>query len=597
MLARTTFIIQSVDAEGRFLYVNEAWRETLGYGAEDFEAGLRVFDIIAPESRAHCSTLFQKVWTGEDVLGVDAIFVAKDGRRVHLLGDSTLHTGDGAPVTRSIFRDITRQRETEREALGLRNRLEAVFNVLEEGVAIMAGDGEILSVNPSAEIILRVPARYLIGKKLLDLPWTIVATDGAPMAREDHPALRTLRDGTPSGEVVVGMSNPSAPEVVWVSVTARPLDLGDEGGPAVVASFRDVTDRQQALHALRASEHRFATLAEEVPVGIFGTDPAGFCTFVNRQWCEMTGMSAARAAGFGWAEALHPDDRERIATAWQHAAETGEPFEAEYRYLGPSGETVWVVGSATALEDEHGQVIGYLGSVTDITERKAAEDAKEQLIALVSHEIRNPLGAVLGGLKFLGRKLEDVPAGAQTYLDMATQNAQFLLRMTTDLLDVERLESGVVQLSRAPVAPALLASQAITALQASADERGITLDAAATDEPVLADADRIVQVLINLIGNAVKFSPDHAIVRIEAEPVGDVVRFTVVDHGRGIPADKVDTIFERFKQVRRSDATEQRGAGLGLAICRAIVRQHDGRIWVESEEGKGSRFVFELPRA
>jgi signal transduction histidine kinase len=169
------------------------------------------------------------------------------------------------------------------------------------------------------------------------------------------------------------------------------------------------------------------------------------------------------------------------------------------------------------------------------------------------------------------------------------------VRLTNDILDVQRIESGKVTMKKKVCYVADLITQAIDVMQAMADKAGVTLAMGSVSACLWVDSDRIMQTLTNLLSNAIKFSPPGATVWLKAEEQEKYVLFQVKDQGRGIPSDKLESIFERFQQVDTSDARNHEGTGLGLAICRSIVQQHDGQIWVESALGEGSTFYFTLP--
>jgi signal transduction histidine kinase len=229
---------------------------------------------------------------------------------------------------------------------------------------------------------------------------------------------------------------------------------------------------------------------------------------------------------------------------------------------------------------------------------RESERAKDEFLSIVGHELRTPLTSIRGALGLLdGGVLGELGGDAQNMVGVAILNAERLMRMINDILDIERMAAGRLELTPTPIGADELVRQSLQVLQASANEQQVTLATQATPLTVLADSDRIVQALVNLLGNAVKFSPSGSTVTLTVAPEGQHALFSVHDHGRGIPAERLQRIFERFEQVDSSDAREKGGAGLGLPIARAIVEQHGGRIWAHSEEGKGSTFSFTLPLA
>ncbi len=229
---------------------------------------------------------------------------------------------------------------------------------------------------------------------------------------------------------------------------------------------------------------------------------------------------------------------------------------------------------------------------------RAGEQAKDEFLSTVGHELRTPLTSIRGSLGLLqGGVLGALPVDAAGMVDVAVLNADRLTRLIDDILDIERMAAGRLALEPAAVEARRLVDDAIQVVQSTADAAGVTLRSEVPRGLVGADPDRIVQVLVNLLGNAVKFSPRGSAVTVLVAFGRDAVLFTVRDAGRGIPEDRLESIFERFRQVDASDAREKGGVGLGLPIARGIVEQHGGRIWAESRPGAGSALRFTLPAA
>ncbi|HYD53870.1 MAG TPA: ATP-binding protein, partial [Gemmatimonadaceae bacterium] len=271
------------------------------------------------------------------------------------------------------------------------------------------------------------------------------------------------------------------------------------------------------------------------------------------------------------------------------------PAHVETQLVGRGGERRHVAWDTVVLHDEAGAVTGVASVGQDVTDRRRIEALKDQVIAIVGHELRTPIGAVRGALQVLRRRLRELGPQEQQLLEMAVRNSDRALRLASDLLDYERLDAGAAPLHPSPITGEALLAEAREVLAIAAEEAGVRLEFDVTPCTVRVDVSRLVQVLINLGGNAIKFSPRGGVVRLSAGVEGGEVLLRVIDEGRGIPADQLDAIFDRFAQVQASDAT--RGSGLGLAIARAIVRQHGGRIWAESVEGRGSTFLVALPAA
>ena len=243
-------------------------------------------------------------------------------------------------------------------------------------------------------------------------------------------------------------------------------------------------------------------------------------------------------------------------------------------------------------------VLRMRGLLVEISEHQRVQQLKDEFTSVVSHELRTPLTSIRGSLGLMaGGAVGTMPTQAQRMLEIAVTNTDRLIRLINDILDISRMESGEVVMQPRPIPARDLVHDAVEELRGMADDAGVALQARGGTGVVHADRDRVLQTLINLISNAIKFSPEGGRVSVDAEDLGDEVLFSVRDEGRGIPAEKLQSIFGRFEQVDPSDSREKGGTGLGLAISHAIVRRHHGRIWAESTLGEGSTFFFTLPPA
>jgi PAS domain S-box-containing protein len=252
----------------------------------------------------------------------------------------------------------------------------------------------------------------------------------------------------------------------------------------------------------------------------------------------------------------------------------------------------------SVLLDNEGQMESVFSLALDVTHRHQVERMKDEFIAVVSHELRTPMTSIYGSLKMLASGLlQHQPEKEKRLLTIAVDSTDRLMRLVNDILDIERIESGTVQMSKSVSNVSDLMAKAVDIIQPLADKAGIVLNVSDSGGNVWVDPDRMIQTFTNLLGNAIKFSPRDSTVWFTASKQAGQMLFQVRDLGRGIPADKLGIIFERFQQVDASDARNGEGTGLGLAICRSILQQHGGNIWVESVLGEGSTFSCILARS
>jgi signal transduction histidine kinase len=259
----------------------------------------------------------------------------------------------------------------------------------------------------------------------------------------------------------------------------------------------------------------------------------------------------------------------------------------------------WTEREVAVLSDLAASVVTEIELRLDLSARRQLERLKDELVSVVAHELRTPLTSIRGSLGLLASgSMDPASPQARRMVEIAAQNSDRLVRLINDMLDLERFESGGMELDPTDVGAAVLVEEAVDSVRHAASAAGVRLECAVAPELTLrADRDRVVQVLVNLLANAVKFSPAGGVVQVLAERRGEEAAFQVRDHGRGIPPEMLDVVFDRFRQVDSSDAREKGGTGLGLPICRNIVQQHGGRIWAASVVGSGSTFFFTLPVA
>jgi PAS domain S-box-containing protein len=340
-------------------------------------------------------------------------------------------------------------------------------------------------------------------------------------------------------------------------------------------------------------------LLDSVADGICGIDRHGLVSFANPAAARLLGAPASSLTGKPVHELLHgaapanlrcTEDCNLRHASSRPVAAAGE--DSIFRFDGSSFSAEYALTPILDLDRFSGSVLSF----RDVSQRNALDRLKDEFISTVSHELRTPLTSIRGALGLLSSGiLGDVNQKAANLLRIALTNSDRLVRLINDILDLERIQSGREPLAFRPTQLSGVIRQAIGDMQPVADAAGVQLLHDTSKAEIDADPDRLLQVLTNLLSNAVKFSPPNSTVSIMLRPGANGVTLSVIDHGRGIPADKLEAVFGRFQQVDASDSRQKGGSGLGLAICRTIVLQHSGRIWAERNPIRGTTFRVFLP--
>ncbi len=406
----------------------------------------------------------------------------------------------------------------------------------------------------------------------------------------------TMRTGKQSPPYLVEVFHRDGHRVMLEVHERAYLEKGTIAG--IIGVARDITERHRAQEALRESEERYADLVRESPDPILRLDPGGRITAFNPAAERLSGLGAAEVHGFAFASIVL--DAESAAQAQAELARVlaGEDrplFEVDWLTRGQGRRML----EANAHAIRHGsETVGLQVTLRDVTERKRTEQRKDEFISTVSHELRTPLTSILGSLGLLaGGAAGGLPEASLKLVSIARRNGERLLRLINDILDLDRLKSGKIDLRPRTLEIAQVIEQAVESDRAFAERYGVAFE---VDRPlpaarVQAAPDRLAKVFSNLLSHAVKFSPALQPVRISATCDDGWVRIAIRDHGPGIAEDFRPRVFERFAQADTSDMRPRGGTGLGLSIAKGMVDRMGGRLAFESRPGEGTTFLVELP--
>jgi len=381
----------------------------------------------------------------------------------------------------------------------------------------------------------------------------------------------------------------------------------------LVVAITSVTLLGIALGATRferwtiATRSRFENLLGLSPQVVWFGRPDGYITYCNPYWYEYTGLSKKKTLGHEWTAAIHPEDRDRAVGSWQAAVQEGNDFEVEMRLRARDGSYCWYLARGRPGRDDAGKVDAWLGIAIDIEARRKAEEeawaasqAKSEFLASMSHELRTPLNAIGGYAELLAMGVHG-PLNAEQAQDIARirRSNQHLLTLINDVLNFAKVDAGQTEyrMTSVPVDEALRDTESMIAPQILGKGLHYSYKGGDKSASVLADPEKLQQIVLNLLSNAVKFTEAGGTITLSSEPRGNCIEISVADTGPGIPPEKLERIFDPFVQAQRRLNQPVQGVGLGLAISRDLAQAMDGEITVESVLGEGATFTLSLPRA
>jgi PAS domain S-box-containing protein len=512
------------------------------------------------------------------------------GERVHIPTRTAINE------VRLLSGALQNAAEAVHEREQTQGHLAALVQASNDSIVSFTVDGLILTWNPAATQLFGYTAEESVGRHVSFLAPPDTRPEQASVfhaaARGEfirHETERVTKDGR---RIIIDLAvypiRNSAGKVTGISGLAR-----------------DITDRKRAENAMRESEQRFVLLAESLPQIVWVASADGRTEYVNRRWSEYSGMDLEDTQGRGWVVGLHPDDREDFQAHWNSALVTGEPLEVEVRLRRADGAYQWFLARGVPVRGADGRILRWFGTDTNIDNQKRAEAelrasdrAKDEFLAMLGHELRNPLGAIAGAVGILNILAKPEDAKADRARAVIGRQVQHLTHLVDDLLDVSRVTTGKVVLHKRAIDLSELAESCMNGWRAAGrfDRHDVTADAV----PVWVDGDetRLEQILSNLVGNAIKYTPDGGRVRIEVAPEGDMAMIRIADTGIGIPPELIEKVFDLFVQGdRQAPERSKAGLGIGLTVVKGLVTLHSGSVEVRSDgPGQGTVVTVRLPR-
>lgn len=606
--------IQLVTPKGEVLYSSDSVKQVIGYTPDELQ-GVSVGPYLHPDDVALFEEQWKKLLAKQGArIELEYRVKHKDGSWVWVETRATNHIKTpGIEALVGNFRNITDRKQTEERLRESEEQYRQLVDRSPEAIAVHA-HGKIVYVNKvGLELIGAKSVDDVVGKSLMQF----VHPDSLKLVQQRIKAMIVEQKPTDTAqEKFVRLDG----QVIDVEVVSLPVRY--KGEPAIQIVVRDITDRKRTHDALQKSEERLRFMAATMPQKMFTATPSGAIDYVNPQWESFAGIKHEELLGDGWIDLLHPDDLEDSLARWRHSVRTGEPFSIEQRFRRHDGEYRWHISRARAMMDDAGNITRWFGSNTDIHDIRAAlkrehalekktvqlteqrtqlvmlNRAKDEFIALASHQLRTPATAVkqyLGML--LGGYAGEMTEKQQAMVAFANKSNERQIRIINDLLEVARLDAGKVDLKIDRVDLSALIDQVIEEQSSSIEGRSQRVRVDGDDQPVLADVDgtKLRMVLENILHNASKYSGEHTTITITMSCHKDTAVIAIRDEGVGIAPQDVAKLFRKFSRLDNPLSDVVGGTGLGLYWAKRIIDLHGGSIKAESEPGEGSTFTITLP--
>jgi PAS domain S-box-containing protein len=589
-------LVAVLDTAGRTVRMNQSCATLTGLSLADAVGRPFVEDVLESEDRHWVAARLREAASGQVSGPHETVWRIAGGNTRRVSWTLRPLQGPNEEIQYIIVtgQDVTEQRETEKALHSSEARYREVVENSLGFIFTCSMEGRFTSLNAFTAETLGYRAEALVGRAVADL-----------LDRQGSADFQVCLRSLESSEEWQGALALRRSDGVYrrIAFRSRRMQLPGER-PFVLNHGIDITEQHEAEQALHMATRQRELILESVGDGIYGIDLDGRITFVNQAGAAALGCTPEQLTGRDMHQVIHHTHADgtpysRSTSPILQALRRCESIRMRDEVFWRNNQTAFPVEYSANPILENGRVSGMVVAFRDVSERRRLEKMKDEFISTVSHELRTPLTSLRASLGLIASgSLDRRPEKQHQMVEMAIANSDRLIRLVNDILDFDRVGKGKLPLDRLPVEAMVLLRRAADVAYPQANQAHITLRIEAPPMQVLADEERILQVLNELVANALKFSQSDTTIRLSAHPSAEgQVTFSVDDQGRGISPEKLERIFDRFQQGDASDSRALGGTGLGLALCRSIVEQHGGRIWAESTPGMGSKFQFTLPAA
>ncbi|MFO0939977.1 MAG: PAS domain S-box protein [Pirellulales bacterium] len=592
--------IAQIGLDGKVTEANKLMCDTLQTTREQV-VNSSIFDFVSGEDREVFRQKFSDLSFGcEESLTWQHKIIDSRGNGIWILNALSLLRDDNGRPNCIVAAMVDESDRYEAEVV--RKQMEAIVNCSNDAVISKSFDGVITSWNPTAERLFGFTKDEIVGQTVFQMipedhhesEVTILSRCAASEFPEPMYTTRLHKDGH------------------RIDVLLNVMPLFDTNGESlgICSIIRDLTGEKKAAASLLDSEKRFQMLADNMSQFAWMANPEGWIYWYNKRWYDYTGTTLPEMQGWGWTKVHHPDHLDRVVEHLNKCWETGAPWEDTFPLRAKDGSYRWFLSRALPIRDLDGRITNWFGSNTDITElieneeslkkaRQQAEDASKargEFLANMSHEIRTPMTAILGHSDILAEHSVD-PDNIQS-VETIRRSSKYLLQIINDILDLSKIDSGKFKTELIEFSPSMLLHELWSLLDVRAAEKRLVFEVSISGKipkTIVSDPIRLRQILMNLAGNAIKFT-EHGTVTLICSFANEtgLLSFAVSDTGIGIPEEFLENVFQPFVQADTSSTRAFEGTGLGLAISQRLAHALGGDISVSSKLGVGSTFILTI---
>jgi PAS domain S-box-containing protein len=607
-----------INGQGKPYYANSKSKEILGRGISPDHASKELGEIyVAYKAESDTPYPLEEIpilraLRGEKNVQVDDLEILKKDVRLPLRINASPITDSQGKIKFAIavLEDITGIKKNERALLRANAEIENIFANAPNGIVLIDAEGKIFQWNRQAEIIFGRESAEVLGKPLQN----IILTEGYLRTNQEQIENFFKFRGAikPGGSTTVELpSRTKNNGIIHIEVRVAPTQMNDEN--FYIIFITDISERKKTEEALKNKTIQLVEAQRVANIGSWEWDIVKNEVIRSEELCAIYGVSAEKLSASIDSGFVHPADKAYVQKVMQKAQTEREPFNFFFRIIRSDGSERVLNSKGKVYTDENDVAIRMVGTSQDVTDAKKAEKElikakqiaeqslvlKETFLANMSHEIRTPMNAIIGFTDILAKR--NLQPQEKEYVQIIKNSGENLLRIINDILDISKIEADMIVFEEHPLSIAEIFKSLQTMLHQKAKEKELELIYSADNnvpEVLLGDPTRITQILINLTGNAIKFTKKGK-VEISAKLIAEekeksIIEFIVSDTGIGIPEDKLNSIFERFKQAEDHTTRNYGGTGLGLSIAKQLVELQGGQMSIASKLGKGTQVIFTL---